>query len=400
MKGQIGVDQSYEEYLDDLSRIFKLVHSLTSESGSFWLVCNSFTDGGGFRLLPFDLYQKMKDVGWKLKEVVIWEKDKNLPWSSGGLRNVFEYVLLFAKNRLELRTDAIRDSEPDNFRSWWVKYPERYSPKGVAPTDVWKIGIPVQGSWRHNKLNHYHLCPFPVELVRRMLLLTTDSDDIVLDPFAGSGIVLATAECMGRMFTGFEVQGKYVRNFYKTIRREIRSELRQVDAKETTKFESNIRKLRLIKLPRVLVRSMGKYAMSNTRFAVALERPLSPEAPNYKITAEDIHLIVESGSSKRGRRLMETKARKLLSKPPLSKYGIDTRVKVVTLREFRSILKTESRTMWIYSKRNISYDRKIALNDMFSKTNQLQRDKNLSYPIIVSTVRVREPAQKLAVSET
>ncbi len=397
---QIGHEKTYEKYLDTLTGIFKLVYSLTSESGSFWLVCNTFMVDSEVVPLPFDLARRMKDVGWKLKDIVIWQKDKNLPWSTAGLRNVFEYVLLFAKNNLELRTDAVRDSDPDNFRSWWVKYPERYSPKGVAPTDVWKIGIPVQGSWRHNKLNHYHLCPFPVELVRRMLLLTTDPDDIVLDPFAGSGIVLATAECMGRMSTGFEVQRKYVRNFYKTIRREVRSELRQIDAKETANFESNIRKLRLIKLPRMLVRSMGKYAMSNTRFAVAVERPLSPKAPGYKITAEDIHLIVGSESSKRSRRLMETKARKQLSKPPLSKYGIETLVKVVTLRELRSILKGESRTMWIYSKRNISYDRKIAVTDMFSEQNWLQREKKLSYPVIVSTIRLREPAQKLAVSET
>lgn len=399
MKRQIGVNQSYEEYLEDLSRIFKLVYSLTSETGSFWLVCNSFTGGGEFRLLPFDLYQKMKDVGWKLKEVVIWEKDRNLPWSSGRLRNVFEYVLLFAKNHIELRTDAIRDLETDNFRSWWIRYPERYSPKGVAPTDVWKIGIPVQGSWRHNKLNHYHFCPFPVELVRRMLLLTTQADDLVLDPFAGSGIVLATAECMSRAFTGFEVQDKYVKNFYKTIRQEVRSEFQRIDAKETTSFESDIRKLRLIKLPRMLVRSMGHHAMSNTRFVVAVERPLSPGAPDYKMTAEEIHLIAGSGVSKRSRTLMEARARRLLSKPPLSKYGIETRVKVVTLSELRSILKV-GHTMWVYSKRKISYDRKIALDDMFSSPDWILKDKNPPYPVIISTVRVREPARKLAVSET
>ncbi len=35
----------------------------------------------------------------------------------------------------------------ENFKEWWVKYPERYNPKGMLPTNIWEFSIPTQGSW-------------------------------------------------------------------------------------------------------------------------------------------------------------------------------------------------------------------------------------------------------------
>jgi len=393
VKGQMGAGQTYSEYVDDLTAIFKLVHSITSEDGSFWLVCNSFTEDGEVRLLPFDLAERMKSVGWKLKEVIIWEKDRNLPWSNGRFRNVFEYVLLFGKKQLRFHTDAVREFNINNFRNWWVRYPERYSPNGIAPTDVWKISIPVQGSWRHSQTNHYHLCPFPVELVRRMLLLTTLPGDIVLDPFAGSGIVLATADFMGRAAIGFEIQGQYLEQYRRAIKNEVKSEVERLQRtkSDAQSFSSTLIRLRSVKLPRILARSLKarRSRSAVVRFVVALERKRSRNASDYALKGEDIFLVVDQ-SSRRNMNEVESAAERFLAVPPLSKYGIEAKVAAVSPEQIRKLLqKYGKQTMWLYDQRSYSYARRVKVDEFVSelrahfRTVQDRRD-----PPLLSNVRV------------
>jgi DNA modification methylase len=389
-RGQLGTGQTYEEYLDDLTGIFAKIYTLTNDNGAFWLVCNSFTLRGEVVLLPFDLSQRMKKVGWKLKDVIIWEKDRNLPWSNGRLRNVFEYILLFSKNEFKIRDEAIREFDPGNFHSWWVRYPERYSPVGVAPTDVWKIGIPVQGAWRHRKINHYHLCPFPVELVRRMLLLTTERGDIVLDPFAGSGTVLAVADCMERHYIGFEIQNEYVRRYNTTLRREVESTLQRLARMESESrdFSSTIMKLRLVKLPRVLANSLQKQLRkSELQCIVAFERPRSKDAPTHKLLGQDILLVVNSASRRR-MDAMESSAQALLAEPPLSKYGIEARANVITMDELVNRLSNSSRRwMWMYGRKSYSYERRISIKEI--RRGHALSGSSVTKPPLISTTRVR-----------
>src|SRR5207253_1419630 len=146
---------------------------------------------------------RLSGVGWLLKDIIIWNKTRTLPWSGHGqFRRIFEYILFFAKtSAFKYHVDRIK--EPDDLKEWWVKYPERYSPKGKVPSSIWTFPIPVQGSF--SRSNFRHFCPFPSSLIERILLLTTDLGDCVFDPFAGSGVVLAQAKAMGRRFIGCDV---------------------------------------------------------------------------------------------------------------------------------------------------------------------------------------------------
>ncbi len=156
-------------------------------------------------MLPFELAQEAEACGWILRDVIVWEKDKTRPWSSRGrLRNSFEYVLFFVKSsRFKYYVERLR--EPLALKRWWVRYPERYNPEGKAPSNVWRAAIPVQGSWANTAIQH--ACPLPPDLVERMLLLSTDLGDVVLDPFAGSGVVVAEAERLRRRGVGVELGG-------------------------------------------------------------------------------------------------------------------------------------------------------------------------------------------------
>jgi DNA modification methylase len=60
-----------------------------------------------------------------------------------------------------------------------------------------------------SKKNNPHPCPIPYELARRIILLTTNIGDSVIDPFAGGGTVLKAAKDAGRIPLGFEINKTY-----------------------------------------------------------------------------------------------------------------------------------------------------------------------------------------------
>lgn len=215
VKEQIGRGQSYEDYSRDLVGVFRHVYRATRDTGSLWVVLDTFKIEGRAKLLPFEFSTLLQQESeWILQDVIIWNKGKTLPWSgTGRLRNQFEYLLSFSKQKkFKYEIDQLKEID---LKEWWVKYPERDNPSGRVPSNIWTVPIPVQGSWSTNGLRH--ACPFPLSLVEKVLLLTTDPSrhDVVLDPFAGSGIVLALAEQMGRGFMGFEVNRHFI-SMYRT----------------------------------------------------------------------------------------------------------------------------------------------------------------------------------------
>ena len=110
-ESQIGFGQRYETYLADIKNIFRDVFDITKETGSLWIVIDTFKKGGETHLLPFDVANCLRNVGWKLQDIVIWVKDKNLPWShKGKLRNIYEYILFFSKSsNFKFYVDRIKE---------------------------------------------------------------------------------------------------------------------------------------------------------------------------------------------------------------------------------------------------------------------------------------------------
>ena len=190
---QIGFGQTYENYLNDLQSVFEQILQRTKDDGTLWIIIDTFKRNGSIVPLPFDLANKLKEVGWHFQDIIIWEKDKTVPWSSNGfVQKKIEYILFFSKNeKYKYNKDVIRVYDSQQLKQWWVKYPERYNPKGKALDQVWKYPIPVQGSWGNKYVRHF--CPLPKEMVATMILLSTNENDVVLDPFSGSGAVIAQA---------------------------------------------------------------------------------------------------------------------------------------------------------------------------------------------------------------
>jgi len=268
VENQIGFGQNYETYLEELQNIFSYCANIVKDSGSLWVIIDTFREKGSLKLLPFDLVKQLKDE-WILQDILIWVKDKTRPWSAKGkFRKIYEYILFFTKKGstdFVFNIDKIKVTT--DLKKWWVKYPERYNPKGKTPVGVWsfplpdygiwEISIPVQGTWGNGWVKH--ACPFPPELIERILLLTTNEGDVVLDPFAGSGSVIAQARVMGRKAIGFDINPKYKKMYIETVYPEFKQQWK-IRKKEIRKMEINqkilqekIIKLRKLKYPKELI---------------------------------------------------------------------------------------------------------------------------------------------------
>jgi len=315
---QVGFGQTYDDYLNDLERIFQDIYLITKKTGSLWIISDTMKHRGEVKLLPFDLAQRLKNANWILQDIIIWNKDRTLPWSHRGkLRNIFEYVLFFSKRR-KFKYYLPRVREVIGLKEWWVRYPERYCPQGKAPTRAWSIPIPRQGSWGNNWVRHFN--PLPPELVERILLLTTNEGNIVLDPFCGSGAVIAQAYAMGRRYIGLDVNPSYQRMFEQRVLPSICAlqvdTAKKVSGRQRQKrvFGRLIRSLRKTKYPKELVRLYRREcgpveleailalqgSKANCLKVIFLFPPMSQVSPAF--------LSQLVGLSKR---------------PPLSKYGIE-----------------------------------------------------------------------------
>lgn len=323
-RAQVGYGQKYDKYLDDLERIFGAVYRVTKRTGSLWVVADTIKHNGELKLFPFDLAERLKRRGWVLHDIIVWHKDKTLPWSHRGkLRNIFEYILFFSKSKqFKYYLSEVRETE--GLKEWWMRYPERYSPQGKAPTRTWQIAIPRQGSWGENWVRHF--CPLPPELVRRIALLTTKKDDVIFDPFAGSGVVLAQAKALGRHFVGFDLRKSYRRMFEKKVLPSLvglekqSQEGQRNEDKKRRLFSSLIWKLRKTKYPRELLRLYEKHHGRTSIVGVI--------ARSHSTHALDIFFVC--ARTKQPPKTFASRLKQLMRRPPLSKYGLRVKVKTIS----------------------------------------------------------------------
>ena len=78
---------------------------------------------------------------------------------------------------------------------------------GPLVSDVWTDIHRI----KHNKYRDEHPCQLPIHLLERIILMSTDEGDIVLDPFSGTGTTAIAAKRLGRKYIGLELDPEYVR---------------------------------------------------------------------------------------------------------------------------------------------------------------------------------------------
>ncbi|MCK4478318.1 site-specific DNA-methyltransferase [Candidatus Bathyarchaeota archaeon] len=408
-KNQIGYGQEFSDYMNDLGKLFSQIKDVTNDTGSLWIIVDDFSKRGKLVNLPFKLAEKMENIGWKLTDILIWKKDKTLPWSSKGqLRNIFEYILFFTKTgNFKFYGDRIRNFDISQLKEWWVKYPERYNPNGALPTNVWEFPVPTQGKWGHTSLRHFN--PLPPKMIERIILLTTDANlqkkDIVLDPFAGSGSVLAVADYLGRRWFGFEKNKQYCEMFENSVLQLIKNEMMIEDEKKSeikvlhSEFQNKIKYLRLVKFPKSLFRKAlqekilnFKQNTVNTIFALSVE-PTDKEKsalPKNKFMVEEIFIISNYNGDLES---IEGQLTEVASKEPLSKFGIEPKIFVLNKNDFTSKYGSvlENARLWLYLSGRVYKLRKAITFSQWSLENSEDHWKDYSknnIPPIITNIKV------------
>lgn len=313
-KNQIGFGQSYKEYLCDIKSVFEQVYQYTKEDGTLWIIIDTFKRNDSIVLLPFDVASKLQESGWLLQDIIIWKKDKTVPWSNNGFtQRKFEYVLFFSKSpKFKNNKDKVRVFDTRQLKKWWIKYPERYNPRGKALDEIWEYPIPVQGSWGKQYIRHF--CPLPQDMVSNMIQISTDEGDIVFDPFAGSGTVLSQSAYMNRPYLGFELNKSYIEKFNSYLTETL--ETGKANYEKMLKnegqivFEEQILNLRALKYGRMLVKAIQEEL--HTYSKVIVER----------IRQEDSQSIVKYSFVGVSEKMVEKIIAQAISKAPLSKYEI------------------------------------------------------------------------------
>lgn len=198
-EGQIGAgDSSYEEFHSRLSTVWEECYAKLRNDGTMWIVADTVMgEKGDIRLLPHHIVKRAREIGFRHQETVIWYKPTSLAGMNPKiLANKKEFILLFSKNenpkfdtRIELENSV---EDPAVI-------------EGAQLGNIWRFPV-KRGSLGKNIL---HKAPFPLELVKRMMRLSTDVGDSVLDPFLGSGTTACAALELEREIYGYEINQEF-----------------------------------------------------------------------------------------------------------------------------------------------------------------------------------------------
>ncbi|MCX7037916.1 MAG: site-specific DNA-methyltransferase, partial [Spirochaetes bacterium] len=372
---------------------------IVKDDGSLWIIVDAWREGNTYRLLPFDIVNRATAIGWKLRDIIIWDKQYTIPYyQNGQLRATYEYVLFFTKSdSYKFYLDRIRDTE--NLSIWWVDFPERFNPQGRSPTNIWRFPLRPQGAWRGRREEWRHSCPFPTELVARIIELTTDKGDCVLDPFAGSGVVPATAAAMGRHFLGVELNKSFVAQFHTVVKRAVAEELKGLSSSDDARrrfngsFGSTILKLRALKYARkvstALESGLRRARKTDARSMTSILACFClAEIPRKFIRGDTLvvgFFFYYSGK----RRPLESalaELRPLLKIPPLSNFRIECSIHFLGDWKLLRRIITQFKTWYIYTKvRTRSFE--VTRSGSYLVSNPPQQGAPKIIPII-SNLRV------------
>lgn len=207
--GVDGVPATYFEYLDLLHDVFAECKRVLEPGGR--IAVNVANLGRRpYRSLSGDVTTILADLGLLLRGEVIWWKGRaaggSCAWgtfqrpANPVLRDITERVVIASKGRFDRALTPIQRAERGLPSTATISRDEFIE----ATTDLWEIA--PESATRVG-----HPAPFPVELPKRLIELYTYENDVVLDPFMGSGSAAIAALRTRRRFIGFDTDDGYVR---------------------------------------------------------------------------------------------------------------------------------------------------------------------------------------------
>jgi DNA modification methylase len=211
-KGQLGHVSDYNEFLAELDKVWKICFDALVPGGRLICVVGDVclsrkNNNGEHTVVPLhaSIQEHCRSIGFSNLAPIIWYKISNATYEVQGnsrflgkpfepnaiIKNDIEYILMLRK--------------PEGYRSP-SKAKRILSIISDADHKIW-----FQQIW--NGLNgtstKEHPAPFPVNLANRLIRMFSFADDIVLDPFMGSGTTNIAAALSGRNSSGIEIDPIY-----------------------------------------------------------------------------------------------------------------------------------------------------------------------------------------------
>lgn len=236
VEGQLGHEQTPEEFVSSLVAVFRAVRRVLRDDGTLWInlgdtYARAPAKGGSgtggknraaygdaytsVRRAPIPRNVKPKDLigipwmvafalrsdGWYLRQDIIWHKPNQMPEPvKDRCTKAHEYVFLLSKSeRYAFDADAVREPTVGNAA-------------GTTRNrrSVWSVNTqPFKGA---------HFATFPAALVEPCILAGSRVGDTVLDPFSGAATTGVAALRHGRHYVGIELNDAYARLSWDRLR--------------------------------------------------------------------------------------------------------------------------------------------------------------------------------------
>ena len=261
VSGQLGLEDTPEEYVENLVKVFREVRRVLKDDGTVWLNLgdsyNTSPPGNKFwgdgvgsnkhyqdkkihqkekknfgNLKPKDLVGipwrvafALQADGWYLRQDIIWHKPNPMPESvTDRCTKAHEYIFLLSKSAKYKFNQMLEDLKPSTFKDKRLfngNYTEQRRDRNYPGNAQQGSGMlrPTDGQankrsvWRINTkpYKEAHFAVFPEELPTLCIKAGCEEGDVILDPFFGSGTTGWVAQRLGRKWIGIELNPEYIK---------------------------------------------------------------------------------------------------------------------------------------------------------------------------------------------
>lgn len=219
-------EKSRDDYLAWSRRWLSGVFRCLKSSGTFWLAIGD----------EFAAELKMAaqyDVGFHCRSWVIWYYTFGVNCARGFSRS-HTHLFHFVKDRSNFVFNGDNPTVRVASARQLVYADGRANPKGRLPDNTWILRpqdapgsfAPRHDTWYFARVagtfkerQGFHGCQMPEQLMGRIIRISSNPRDVVLDPFSGSGTTLAVAKKLGRQWLGFELSAEYASRIDERIKK-------------------------------------------------------------------------------------------------------------------------------------------------------------------------------------
>jgi len=174
---QSNYTKEFGEPLYLIEDVSELLYNKVKDNGIYALNLG-YSNSTGL-LFPFEIVKRLTKIGWMVPDAVIWHKNNPIPNTSNQFTISYEFIFLLTKQ--------------SNYS--FVSKKRKYI------HNVWDIPI--------NSKRTGHTLMFPLEIPMRLIKLFTKQNDLVVDPFSGSGQTVIASKMLNRKYIGIDINEKY-----------------------------------------------------------------------------------------------------------------------------------------------------------------------------------------------